>query len=1210
MSKVKSPLGKGDNQIVPKPYPSVKTIILREEDEKSRKDLVNPTNGVWQYNLTDGITLKDGDEVVIKSSFVDISGSSSGLITITPEEIEQLSLTTGLYWQDSGEGVDIQRFASSTDAGVPTYDPGLGYNPNGPLPLCSQVLQSEGTITTPNGRNYICQNTLDNFTNTRMSLDLASVFQSANGAVATLGAITTGGTGYTTANGLSVVDPGATPGSGLRVDIVATPIVPGTGGAPDTGGVITSITINTEFSQGEGYIVGSVIRPSQPNSSGGGLNQSAETTVATIRSPSVPMSIEFQPNENYDPALPTHEYFDYVMVNAENPSTANVPANYSPPPAAVQSRLESVANISQLNVQTDPDDSSLMYVYSALFSNPTTGFPVTGSPNLTTNHIATIVSRLDQDNPVYDVIRNEDWDGDANLAGNDPKYGWWFQVPVGQPNVIFNPGVQSSFYRICLGVWLWVWDPGPKASGQTRHSTFPEISTKGGGFRHTNNYQINLQYYSPTVDSDGKIVSKMQNQPKQWAMAPDRTIDGGNVINFFAKQFPNFVDYPRGGVPEEGPTPKSGIPAPLSQFPQPPPAKNIHEDAYYPRSNSGGTCYPCFFGDMKDTSSNNAGVKKTPTWAPFLYDVNPGLTNGGIDADAKNFQPFRFTDDGDHWQGGRREMKDYPFAGVVCQDARGCINDTGAGEKGIKFPSPIPAVWTAGPYHRVTTVVPPPPFKFTHSCVYSKPYIPSANKHMAARQYTTVLKDIQGDNVNEGVTTLRAGTFTYAEWARILTDTLNRVPPRRTPANGVGFNGQSNDPTNPFHPLNVPTYTSTRFLTDTVELGYQGEQFPSNRVGLSWSAGYDACVGIVDETGTQISTTKSVQPYWMSESAGAIFRWADGDPQPTSQTNSALNATVDPLVVGTTQTTNVYGINGPKFAGAESVSIIFNEESQAFEIVQMHSNLYDATSGAIITKQFQSGFKNQPYPRELGEMSITDQSGGIFITDWQPRSVWHDKMNMSPNTLVHTGGDFSDVVNGNVNSFADESRYPGLGQIAANPVALTKGVNITGNFRSTSGLIDKRVNIPSAPEASKASFYIGGNYASPDPRFDLQVETNTPVTILGNTIIPTQLKDPFFMVELTGVNRNEVYGLQTENKLISQLVGRYFVAGAYIQGDEAGSITYTHRGEPIMLSELGVRILDSEGQQLAADVLNSASAVVIEINSEDISLIEAPATKK
>ena len=47
-----------------------------------------------------------------------------------------------------------------------------------------------------------------------------------------------------------------------------------------------------------------------------------------------------------------------------------------------------------------------------------------------------------------------------------------------------------------------------------------------------------------------------------------------------------------------------------------------------------------------------------------------------------------------------------------------------------------------------------------------------------------------------------------------------------------------------------------------------------------------------------------------------------------------------------------------------------------------------------------------------------------------------------------------------------------------------------------------------------------------------------------------------------------------------------------------------------MLSELGVRILDSEGQQLEADVLNSASAVVIEINSEDISLIEAPATKE
>ena len=1201
MSNAKSPLGKADNQIVPKSYASVKTIILREEDEKSRKDLVNPINGVWQYNLGNDITLKDGDELVIKSSFVDISGSSEGLITVSDDEIAALSLTTGLYWQDAGEGVDIQHFASSMATTPPTYDPGLGYNPDGPLPLCSQVLQSEGTITTPNARNYICQNTLDNFNNTRMSLDLPSVFQNANGAVATLTAITNPGSGYTTAKGLSVFNTGDG-GTGLRVDIEATPIVAG------VGGLITSITINAEFSQGEGYSPQSVIRPLQPNAGGGGLNGSAETKVDTLLA-LVPMSIEFQPNENYDPLSATHQYFDYVMVNAENSDTGNVVAPYTPsPPAAFLSRLESVANISKLNVQTDPDDSSIMYIYSALFSAQ---FSVNGSPNLTTNHIATITSRLDEDNPVYDVIRNVNWDEDADLSGpNKVAGGWWFQVPEGQPNVIFNPGAQSSFYRICLGVWLWVWDPGPKASGQKRHSSFPEVSNKdkADNARHTNNYQTNLQYYSPSVDAQGKIVSKLSNQPKLWAMEPDRTVDGGNVLKFFSQQFPNFVNYPRSG--NGGTVPVTGLPAPLDQFPQPPPASKERKDAFYPITSSGGGCFPCFFGDMKDTSSNDPGVKKTPTWKPFLYDVNPGLTNGGVDADAKHFQPFRFTDDGDHWQGGRREMANYAFAGIVCQDSRGCITDNGTGMKGIAAPTAIPPVWTSGPYSSSTTVVKPPPFKFTHSCVYSKPYIPSATKHMVARQYTTVLSEMGQGNAQGRTSTLQSGTFTYSEWARILTDTLNRVPIRRTAAAGVGFNGLSNDPTNKAHPLNVPTYTTSRFLTDTVELGYQGEQFPSNRVGLSWDAGYSACVGIVDQGGSQISTTKSVQPYWMAESGQALFRWADGDPNGTAQANSALNATVDPLVVGATQTLNVYGNNGPKFAGAESVSIIFNEVSQAFEIVQMHSNLYDAASGAIITKQFQSGFKNQPYPRQLGEMSIGDQDGGIFITDWQPRSIWHDKMNMSPNTLVHTGGDFSTTMNGNVNSFADASRYPGLGTVAANPVQLTKGINITGNFRSQTGLIDKRVNIPAAAGDEQKRFYIGGNYASPDPRYDLQVETNTPVTILGRTIVPSLIKDPFFMIELTGANRNEVYGLRRDNKLISQIVGRYFVAGAYIEGSQDGSITYTHRGEPLMLSELGIRILDSEGLALPSNVLNSASAVVIEINSEDISLVEAPATKK
>ena len=357
-------------------------------------------------------------------------------------------------------------------------------------------------------------------------------------------------------------------------------------------------------------------------------------------------------------------------------------------------------------------------------------------------------------------------------------------------------------------------------------------------------------------------------------------------------------------------------------------------------------------------------------------------------------------------------------------------------------------------------------------------------------------------------------------------------------------------------------------------------------------------------TPTTQQDSTSEQPYWMAESGGAIFRWKEGVADPNGDSIGA--ATVDPSPVGAgRQPSQVYGRNGPKYAGAESVSIVYNEAASAFEIVQMHSNLYSATSGAIITRQFQSGNANQPYHETMGDLSISDQDGGIFLTDWEPASIWHDKMNMDPNTLVHTGGAYTTDNDFTAEgSFTDPLLYPNLESVAGQKVNLIPGLNITGNFISSTALIDKRVNVPSTPGARRATDFLGGNFQSPDINFNLEVETDTPVTILGRTIIPSDITDPFFLVELSGLNRNEVYGLQQDNKLISQVVGRYFAVGSYTQGNADGSITYTHRGEPMLISELGIRILDSNGNEIDGDVLNGSSAVIIEIASTDVSLIE------
>ena len=123
---------KGTTQPTEKAYPNVKTIILKENDPGVISSKGRP--GVWKKNLIEDITLKDGDSVLVKESFIDTRTDGSGLINITEEIIDQLEITTGCYWQDSGSGVPIERYNSDASPIV-----GINYKAGGPEPLLSHV---------------------------------------------------------------------------------------------------------------------------------------------------------------------------------------------------------------------------------------------------------------------------------------------------------------------------------------------------------------------------------------------------------------------------------------------------------------------------------------------------------------------------------------------------------------------------------------------------------------------------------------------------------------------------------------------------------------------------------------------------------------------------------------------------------------------------------------------------------------------------------------------------------------------------------------------------------------------------------------------------------------------------------------------------------------------------------------------------------------
>ena len=1210
-----------------KAFPATKTIILRENDPESVTETTRP--GVWSRNLAEDITLNEGDTVLLKSSFVDTKPNpNEGLITIEQSDIDQLSITTGLYWQDSGNGVPIDKY-NATDIGMTA-------GADSPYPQMSQVIQSEGAATCPNGKNYILQNQFSDFTNTLLFLNTPSVKQTgAARAITSPFAVSvhTPGTNYIEDSTsldvpTSLVAP-ETNGNGLHVDYET-----GTGSTP---GAINKFIINTDTNRGFNYAVDQVVdlaqdpvRP-QPPIPPGVANQPAQVKVDSV---AVFMNLEMVPNSAYDPTPgnTAHQYFDYTIQQfIGNPPVGVRPAHVSVPEfndfgdpieppigggAGTLIPLIEIGNLIGLNVRSNPLVGNQFFIYPYTYSQ---GFAPLGTPS-SRAHMAVMTSNTNAEGvPEWTILPNLDWDKDADLINSPLSDGWVFDPIVSYANgggVSFNSGGQSGVYRILLGLWAWLWVPGLGDQKRATDPTYPAAGVDPSGKQEYNYYNLELEYYAPgngQGGGQGSNKSVLTKFPFEWR--PAITSDP-RLFDWYEAQFPNFVDRNRAGLK---PANTGSLPDPPSNLFPIPPKPNSKEikrgiGANYPETKSNEYFAPVFLKNMIDTSSAKPG--NVVVFPDIIYDQNPGL-HMTKESDTQNFKPFRLVAGGSLWVDGKAEMASFPQCGFIQQDHRGCIQtnpDSKTSANNPYVPSPVPPIWAPGSTQLNQTTMQrdvTPSFSMTHECVISKPFIPGSGSMMTPRTFTTKIADLPDVN-------LVKGQYTYAAWARILTDALNRTPRINQ--------GLSNQPSAPEYPLNAPTYSSSRILTDTVQLGYQGRNFPSNRRGLGWDVtarpqAPQDITSVVSTANPFTGYVGSQQPYWVSEDGKGLFAYKDGTPAtpPTDGTTlpAVDYATVDPLTATSTQQTSVYGENGAKWCGAEALSIIFNEESQAFEIVQMHSNMYSADSGATVVRSFRSGTKSGAdgtigaYPDGIQELSVADQTGGVFITDWQPKSLWEKKMNFPITTKVHTGGaQFPPVKMDNNGFYNQPITHPQLASVTTNVTTLIRGQHITGNFRAGTDFINKRVNIPTNLLPNDPNYpktRIGGAYQSPVIPFNLETEVSTPVTILADTIIPNELLDPFFMIEIRGLNQNAIYGLDTPNNLISSIVGRYFATSNFTMGSSDGSITYVHRGEPMVIKELSIRILDSTGAELDDTVLMGRSAVILEIAGQDISLIqEAP----
>ena len=79
-----------------------------------------------------------------------------------------------------------------------------------------------------------------------------------------------------------------------------------------------------------------------------------------------------------------------------------------------------------------------------------------------------------------------------------------------------------------------------------------------------------------------------------------------------------------------------------------------------------------------------------------------------------------------------------------------------------------------------------------------------------------------------------------------------------------------------------------------------------------------------------------------------------------------------------------------------------------------------------------------------------------------------------------------------------------------------------------------------------------------------------------------------------GLNKQEISGQVYENSLVQGMVGKYFSQGNFTESSGDG-FEYTHRGAPLTIKSLRVRILDTQMQPEVG--LGTNSAFILEINT-------------
>lgn len=271
------------------------------------------------------------------------------------------------------------------------------------------------------------------------------------------------------------------------------------------------------------------------------------------------------------------------------------------------------------------------------------------------------------------------------------------------------------------------------------------------------------------------------------------------------------------------------------------------------------------------------------------------------------------------------------------------------------------------------------------------------------------------------------------------------------------------------------------------------------------------------------------------------------------------------------------------WVGTNQFDLIFDSENSAYVLETAHMPIY--VDGNKCAVQFTTG---------TGSVFPALSYSGICLTNITAVNLRTGAVipNFALNVMGFEMGKFTPIIKYVVATVLDapESLVPNM--------SFKVGQTHTEGFSGIDLRVDKNIGDTVAGDLSKFS-----KVNITDKLISIIGDSTNPIS--GNDIFATgSYTFGYYKIEINSTFKNLLIGNETIQRNIMAIVSKYYESGSYTDGIDG--IPYVHKGAPVILSSLGVRILNSDNK--IPDTLGTDNTVFIRINKA-IQPVQQPVQK-